>query len=414
MLGCGARSELTEDGTGGAGAGPGTGGAPSTTSTTQASSSSATSAATTVAVSTAISSVASSSAVTTVATTTTGPLCTTDEECQDAIDCTLDTCEPQGCTHVPIDVACDDATFCTLDLCDTLRGCINEPTNDVCDDGLGCTIDTCNRLVDACENDPCDSFCDDGSFCDGVERCDSALGCVDGPSACETGIFCAASSCNEAADTCSHFFPMFCPGPDVHILVTDQNGALWDVAPFETPAQTLIAGASAGSHLDIAVLGNRWFVADSQIRELVPFTNQVITTLWAGSANSLAAGPDGWLYLADTTVFRVHPDTQATELLGSLPPGHNSSGDIAFLGQRMFVSTNSPCGGALVEFDVATGTSWVLGGDGLGCVYGLATIAGVLYIINCDGKVGTFDPDTGVAQIFSTTSVTAYGADALP
>jgi len=35
-------------------------------------------------------------------------------------------------------------------------------------------------------------------------------------------------------------------------------------------------------------------------------------------------------------------------------------------------------------------------------------------LLNCDGKVGTFDPDTGQARIFSTTTVQVYGADRLP
>jgi len=78
------------------------------------------------------------------------------------------------------------------------------------------------------------------------------------------------------------------------------------------------------------------------------------------------------------------------------------------------VSTDSPCGGALVEFDVDLGSGTVLGGDGLGCVYGLAAVDGELYIVNCDGTIGTFDPNVGEVNIFATTSVQAYGADALP
>jgi hypothetical protein len=68
----------------------------------------------------------------------------------------------------------------------------------------------------------------------------------------------------------------------------------------------------------------------------------------------------------------------------------------------------------LVQFDPGTGTSVVLGGDGLGCVYGLAATATTLFILNCDGKVGTFDPATGVAHVLSTTGVGVDGADVLP
>ncbi len=75
---------------------------------------------------------------------------------------------------------------------------------------------------------------------------------------------------------------------------------------------------------------------------------------------------------------------------------------MAFLNGQMFISTDGPCGGALVQFDPATAASTVLGGDGLGCVYGLAVSQGTMFIVNCDGTVGTFDPDTGVVRLLTT------------
>jgi hypothetical protein len=151
-----------------------------------------------------------------------------------------------------------------------------------------------------------------------------------------------------------------------------------------------------------------------QLVELVPWTNIVKKSFPAPPVNSLGAGPDGKLYAANTTVFRLDPDTGQATALGSLPPGYQSSGDIAFLGNDMYISTDGPCGGALVQFDPQSGTSTVLGGDGLGCVYGLGASGGTLFIVNCDGKVGTFDPTTGVAHVLSTTSAGADGADVLP
>ncbi len=407
---CGARTSLGLDGDGGAGGGAPVTSAGSTsvqTTSTPASSAAETTGASAV-------SVVGSTASATVASVTTGPLCTDDDECDDGVDCTEDLCQPIGCVSTPIDAACDDGLLCTIDACDGFTGCVNDPSNDPCDDGLACTIDTCDALLDQCVTEPCDGLCDDLDFCNGVERCDAAFGCVGGPQACVTDTACAASTCNEGAEVCAHVFPAGCSPPDVHILVTDSTGSLWDVAPFGTPTQTLIAPTAGTTHLDIAILGTRWFVADFALQELVPGTNQVLQTLLTGGPNSLAAGPDGMLYMANTTVYRVHPDTSAVEIVALLPPGHNSSGDIAFVGDRMFVSTDSGCGGALVEVDVATGASFVLGGDGLGCVYGLATVAGVLYLVNCDGKIGTFDPDTGEARILANTTVTPYGADALP
>ena len=64
--------------------------------------------------------------------------------------------------------------------------------------------------------------------------------------------------------------------------------------------------------------------------------------------------------------------------------------------------------------DLQTGTGTVLGGDGLGWVYGLAAVGSTLFLVNCDGTIGTFDPTTGVARILSSSSVSVYGADVLP
>jgi hypothetical protein len=283
-----------------------------------------------------------------------------------------------------------------------------------CDDGLTCTSDACDDATDTCRNEPCDSLCDDGSFCNGVERCDAGLGCTSGPAACTLGLGCETSSCAESSETCAHALPPGCVPPDVHLLVTDSEGRLWDVAPYESPSATLLVPSNGFTHLDIAILDGRWFAIDFNLVELAPGTNQVIANLGPIGANSLAGGPDGKLYAASQSVLRVDPDTGAQELVGVLPAGHSSSGDIAFLGDRLFVSTDSGCGGGLVELDLATGAGTVLGGDGLGCVYGLAGVGDQLFLLNCDGKVGTFDPDTGQARIFSTTPVQVYGADWLP
>jgi hypothetical protein len=403
VIGCGARSGLGSDddeaatsagGSGNVGGASsssfGGGGVGASSSTTDASSSSNT------------------------ATSSTGAPCTTDLECDDDVDCTIDTCGDFGCENAPNAAACADSVLCTLDVCSPVTGCSNTVSNAPCDDGFACTLDVCDTFTDSCDNDPCDSLCDDGTFCNGVERCDTSFGCTSGPAACTLSLGCEFSACAEGGQTCTHVLPLGCVAPDVHLLVTDAQGNLYDVTPYDTPTQTLIAPTTGQTHLDIAVLGDRWFAIQGSVVELEPGTNQVIDNLGGVPGNALGAGPDGMLYAVSTIVTRVNPNNAATLVMGSLPPGHSSSGDVAFLGSRMFVSTDSGCGGSLVEFDLDTGVGTVLGGDGLGCVYGLAAVGADLYIVNCDGKVGTFDPDTGEARIFATTSVTAYGADALP
>jgi hypothetical protein len=347
-----------------------------------------------------------------MSSSSTGPACTSDAECADKVACTVDHCDPAvGCIHQPSNMLCDDGLLCTVDTCQAGQGCSHVVSDAPCDDGLACTIDSCDSVTQTCTHEACDNQCDDKVFCNGIERCDTSKGCVAGPKSCDLGIDCSIDSCNEGSKKCSHM-SLCASGP--HLLITDVQGALWDVQP-QTGAQKLIAASKNVVHFDIALLGNRWFALNSgQFVELAPMTNNVIATHPSPGGNSLAAGPDGKLYAASSNVYRLDPNTGAATFVGPLPTGFTSSGDIAFLNGDMYVSTDGPCGGALVQFDLAKGSGKVLGGDGLGCVYGLAVSAGTLYIINCDGELGTFDPKTGVARVLSTSTVKAYGADTLP
>jgi len=49
-----------------------------------------------------------------------------------------------------------------------------------CDDSIDCTVDTCNLQTGKCEYTPDDSLCDDSLFCNGEEYCDAELGCQAG------------------------------------------------------------------------------------------------------------------------------------------------------------------------------------------------------------------------------------------
>jgi hypothetical protein len=413
LAACGARSDLDVRASG-------NGGATSTSSTVSTS---------------ATTSVTSSSSV----SSSSGPPCLSDAECDDGVKCTIDTCGPagcehapndaacedgihctddscgpSGCVHVPNDAKCDDGKFCTVDTCVVGVGCQHQHSDAGCDDGIDCTIDTCDEKTGQCEHDACDAKCDDGNFCNGVERCDTTFGCAAGPPACALDLSCSTDTCDEGAETCAHMQTAGC-APSLRILVTDAQGKLLSVSPWGLPTIT-VAAATGNVHLDVAVLGGRWFTLDtnSTLTELVPMTNQIKKSFPAPGANSLGAGPDGKLYAANLAVYRIDPNTGAYTIIGSLPSGYSSSGDIAFLGNRMFVSADGPCGGALIEVDPTSGQATVLGGDGLGCVYGLAASGNTLFILDCNGKIGTFDPDTGEARVLSTVGVSVYGADVLP
>ena len=58
--------------------------------------------------------------------------------CNDGNPCTIDSCGPKGCVHIPVN--CDDSNPCTIDLCDA-NGCVHIPVN--CDKGDLWNTDYC-------------------------------------------------------------------------------------------------------------------------------------------------------------------------------------------------------------------------------------------------------------------------------
>lgn len=181
-----------------------------------------------------------------------------------------DTCNNQGeClpNHKADGSGCEfDALFCTADRCaggvcqvgpnpcvsptpacdETNRQCVTCRQNDDCNDGNACTTDVCNQGTCVYTNRPAGTPCgtepdtvcdhpdrcnangqcaddnlapvgtvcpDDGDFCNGVERCDSAGMCVGSGNPCAAPLVCNAAAgrcaCTNNSD-CSD--GLFCNG----------------------------------------------------------------------------------------------------------------------------------------------------------------------------------------------------------
>ena len=153
--------------------------------------------------------------------------------CDDAIACTLDSCDEanDACLNAPDDAACDDGNECLVDSCLVGQGCQhlagNEggactngacsgtcaaglcvpcacSTNADCDDGHACTADVCDANGN-CVYTPDDGLCDDLAWCNGVETCGIGVGCQAGtPPDCADGVVCTDDACVEATDSCDH------------------------------------------------------------------------------------------------------------------------------------------------------------------------------------------------------------------
>ena len=107
--------------------------------------------------------------------------CLINEDCDDGIACTDDTCVLNLCQFTPNDANCND-------------------------DGVDCTTATCDP-VEGCQNIPDDALCDDGEFCNGVETCDPVEDCQPGTPPCELPYL-----CDEFNDQCVLADSIITPG----------------------------------------------------------------------------------------------------------------------------------------------------------------------------------------------------------
>lgn len=74
-----------------------------------------------------------------------------------------------------------------------------------CNDDLDCTSDSCDPELDRCRFKRNHDACENGVFCDGTEVCDNTLGCIPGPPAdCTDGDICTIDACVEENQNCVH------------------------------------------------------------------------------------------------------------------------------------------------------------------------------------------------------------------
>ena len=119
-------------------------------------------------------------------------------DCDDGVDCTADRCTRAGCVHTPDPAACDDGNPCDgVESCDPAVGCVEGPAP-TCDDGVACTEDGCLPWA-GCTNEPVRARCDDGDACTGGEYCDRLFGCQAGTAPlCDDGVACTVDACDPA------------------------------------------------------------------------------------------------------------------------------------------------------------------------------------------------------------------------
>ena len=307
------------------------------------------------------------------------PECVSDDDCDDGLDCSRDTCEGGSCVRRADHGECDDGRFCTgPGTCDLERGCVFE--TDPCDDGISCTDSDCFERSQACFPVPRNDLCPVST------RCDVDLGCV------------------------------------ARALVHDLAGVLWEV---DLPGGRVARIADTRLDMtDIALTPDgRTFVLATGAFEssLVEIDESDGTSRRVGglgiTAVALDALADGTLVASGgSSVFRVDPETARTVEFARFPPPYEASGDIAFVRGRMLVTgTDEPFGvspDVLFEVPAGGGELIALGSVGSRCVWGLAPFGDTLYGFDCEGRLLDIDPNTGAGTVLLDVGPQSWGGAA--
>jgi hypothetical protein len=187
---------------------------------------------------------------------TLGGPCQDDGQCDDSVDCTVDSCDATlgRCRFLPDDTRCDDEVYCNGDeRCDVRNGCGHgEPV--ACSDDSTCTIDVCVEATHSCRHDPRDADGDgDPTRNCGGGDCDDTDALVN----------------SSAAEVCGNKQDDDCDGQ------SDEPGC---VAPqYDTCEDPLVVTESGFYELDLTATALDYPTPCS--REEEPFRDAVVTLI---------------------------------------------------------------------------------------------------------------------------------------
>ncbi len=294
--------------------------------------------------------------------------CRRDRDCDDGLECTRERCERNRCVRTSDDARCDDGSFCNgVERCAIGRGCVSGPPP-TCDDGVACTVDLCAPETDLCAPVP------DDARCPLSNRCDPSFGCRP----------------RTLANWGGRLLEVDLPSGESRVRSSTRGVELTDVALH--PDGTLY-GLTVDALVEVTY-------ATGATRVVVPLRGPSVRF------DGLDVGPDGSLFASGGDgLFQVDPRTGAVTRVASLPAGTVSAGDVAFFDGRVLVTVGARIGRAvpssLAEVDLDTGRSRVVGPTGYACIWGLAPLGEVLYGLSCEGAVVELDPDTGAARFLA-------------
>lgn len=190
------------------------------------------------------------------------------------------------------------------------------------------------------------------------------------------------------------------------LWVGDSRGQLGTV-DVATGAAVVI-GNMGHVMTDIAFdpLGNLWGVDGASLYQINAATaaSTLVGGIGAGFLNSLVFAADATLYAAGSSLVTINTSTGAGTVVGGGGNGYSSSGDLAFVGGTLYLSSTAPVADTLWSIDTTTGLGAQIGAITAGGVYGLATADNITLYGLAGTTVLSVDTTTGVG-----TAVVSYG-----
>jgi hypothetical protein len=135
-----------------------------------------------------------------------------------------------------------------------------------------------------------------------------------------------------------------------------------------------VIGNMGATMTDIAFdpSGNLYGIDFFTLYSINPATAAVTSIGATGTTlNSLVFNSDGTLYSANNALYTIDTGTGLATLVGNGGDAYSSSGDLAFIGDELYLSS-SP-GDQLFRLDKSTGVGTNIGNIGFPSVFGLAT-----------------------------------------
>jgi hypothetical protein len=135
------------------------------------------------------------------------------------------------------------------------------------------------------------------------------------------------------------------------------------------------------------------------------------TTGSSSNINSLVFGSDGTLYGASNGLYKFNTTTGAGTQIGTnFASGASSSGDLAFVGGKLYLSTLGSPSDRLANLNTSTGALTDVGSIGFASVFGMASPNGADLYGFSDNRVLSINATTGAGRLLSTANGPVLGA----